>query len=82
MGRSVAVEVIDLWAPIGPDRLGDRAIAFQNCSNNLSRKSSSHPERLNLPRKEPFDPFFFTALRTMYLSTARLWGPLPNRVLS
>ena len=59
-----------------------RAIAFQNSSNSLTRKTSSHPARLNLPRKEPFDPSFFMALRTMCLSTARLCGPLPNRVLS
>lgn len=59
-----------------------RGIAFQNISRSLLRKASSHPARLNFPRKEPFDPSFCMALRTMCLSTARLCGPLPNRVLS
>ena len=59
-----------------------RGIAFQNSSKSLVRKASSHPARLNFPRNEPFDPSFCIALRAMCLSTARLCGPLPNRVLS
>jgi|GEM_PF-4492321 len=35
-----------------------RAIAFQNAANSCRRKPSSHPARLNLPRRDPFDPSF------------------------
>src|ERR1035441_9691662 len=59
-----------------------RAIAFQNSVKRLVRKESSHPARLNFPRREPFEPSFCIALRAICLSTARLCGPLPNRVLS
>jgi len=61
---------------------GVRANAFQNISNNRWRKSSSHPARLNFPRREPFDPSFCMALMAMCRSTARLCGPFPMRVRS
>ncbi|MHB1702417.1 MAG: hypothetical protein ACYCSN_20245, partial [Acidobacteriaceae bacterium] len=41
-----------------------RANAFQNISSSLNKNRSSHPARLNLPRREPFDPSFCMALIT------------------
>ncbi len=42
-----------------------RANAFQNNSKSLNKNRSSHPARLNFPRREPLDPSFCMALRTM-----------------
>ncbi len=41
-------------------RIGDRhrAIAFQKAAKSCRRKPSSHPARLNLPRRDPFAPSF------------------------
>ena len=33
-----------------------RAIAFQNAASSWRRKVSSHPARLNFPRRDPWDP--------------------------
>jgi len=63
-------------------RFNGRANAFQNISKSLNRNRSSHPARLNFPRKEPLDPSFCMALRTMCRSTARLCAPFPARVRS
>ena len=40
----------------------DRGIAFQNSVKSLWRYVSSHPARLNFPRREPLDPSFCMAL--------------------
>ena len=37
---------------------GARAIAFQNAANSCRIKPSSQPGRLNLLRRDPFDPSF------------------------
>src|SRR5271165_2730096 len=59
-----------------------RAIAFQNRVRSLVRYASSHPARLNLPRKDPLEGSFCITFSAMCRSTARLFGPLPNRLLS
>jgi hypothetical protein len=59
-----------------------RVIALQNRARRLLRYASSQPARLNLPRREPFVVSVCIALIAMWRRTARLWGPLPNRVLS
>ena len=38
--------------------LGSRAIAFQKAASNRRRKASSHPARLNFPRRDPLEPSF------------------------
>jgi len=70
---------VDLSSGVG---VGGRAIAFQNMARRRVRNASSHAARLNFPRREPLDPSFWNALRTICLSTARLCGPWPSRVLS
>ena len=71
------------WRP-GPAacRSRTRAIAFQNRARSLARYVSSHPARLNFPRREPLEVSFCMRFRAMCRNTARLYGPCPNRVLS
>jgi hypothetical protein len=59
-----------------------RVIALQNRARRLVRNASSQPARLNFPRREPLVVSRCMALIAMWRRTARLWGPLPNRVLS
>jgi hypothetical protein len=68
--------------PVRKNSQPARAITFQNSSKSRNRYSSSHPARLNLPRKEPFEPSFCMALMAIWRSTARLCGPCPMRVRS
>jgi hypothetical protein len=50
----------------------DRVIAFQKAASNWPRKASSHPARLNFPRRDPFDPSFCITFRAMWRRMARL----------
>src|ERR1700721_1319837 len=90
-GRVPSRIVADLYATLDPQAnekvtltgsLNVRAIAFQNSARRQERYASFHPARLNLPRKEPFDPSFCIAFSAMWRRTARLCGPFPHRVLS